>query len=451
MTSLTFYGGINEIGGNKILLQDGETKVFLDFGKSFGAERTYYEPPFISARNEKQLLELGLLPDIEGIYKDGEEPTVDGVLITHPHLDHWGYTCFLDDSIPLYCGECAKDIILSYEYCSSSGPRKEYYLANFTKSSGKDVYKNFKTFKTGEDFDVGSLEINPVHVDHSIPAAYGYIINTSRKTIAYTGDFRFHGPNSEMTQEFVNQASKADVDVLIIEGTNITGATVSTEKQVKTKISDLIKDTEGLVVASFSERDIERLKSFYQAAKENDRKLVISMKQAFLIQTLRNYPKLEAPDIHDSDIMVFSRNKSSVSAWEEEVRNEVEVQYGEDIKPIQEDVVLVASYYDMNDLMEVEPKPGSIFILSQSEFFDESGEIQHGKLINWCEHYGMPQYQVHSSGHATPHELKTIIQKIDPETVIPIHTNKPLLYRSYISDLKPKLITPRLNEEITDF
>ena len=36
MTSLTFYGGVNEVGGNKILLEDKDTKVFLDFGMSFG-------------------------------------------------------------------------------------------------------------------------------------------------------------------------------------------------------------------------------------------------------------------------------------------------------------------------------------------------------------------------------------------------------------------------------
>jgi len=35
LTSLTFYGGVNEIGGNKILLEDKDTKVFLDFGKEF--------------------------------------------------------------------------------------------------------------------------------------------------------------------------------------------------------------------------------------------------------------------------------------------------------------------------------------------------------------------------------------------------------------------------------
>lgn len=38
MTALRFYGGVGEIGGNKILLEDGDTRVFLDFGKSFGQE-----------------------------------------------------------------------------------------------------------------------------------------------------------------------------------------------------------------------------------------------------------------------------------------------------------------------------------------------------------------------------------------------------------------------------
>lgn len=35
MTTLTFYGGVGEIGGNKILLTDDESRVFLDFGMNF--------------------------------------------------------------------------------------------------------------------------------------------------------------------------------------------------------------------------------------------------------------------------------------------------------------------------------------------------------------------------------------------------------------------------------
>ena len=35
MVSLTFYGGVDEIDGNKVLLEDGDAWVFFDFGQSF--------------------------------------------------------------------------------------------------------------------------------------------------------------------------------------------------------------------------------------------------------------------------------------------------------------------------------------------------------------------------------------------------------------------------------
>jgi len=35
MAKLTFHGGVNEIGGNKILLEDGGTRILFDFGMSF--------------------------------------------------------------------------------------------------------------------------------------------------------------------------------------------------------------------------------------------------------------------------------------------------------------------------------------------------------------------------------------------------------------------------------
>ncbi len=37
MTKITFCGGINEIGGNKIFIENG-AKEFLDFGKNYSRE-----------------------------------------------------------------------------------------------------------------------------------------------------------------------------------------------------------------------------------------------------------------------------------------------------------------------------------------------------------------------------------------------------------------------------
>jgi ribonuclease J len=66
VTTLTFYGGVNEIGGNKILLQDGDTRIFLDFGMSFAMKKQFYSPPFLSPKSEKSLQELGILPQVSG-------------------------------------------------------------------------------------------------------------------------------------------------------------------------------------------------------------------------------------------------------------------------------------------------------------------------------------------------------------------------------------------------
>jgi ribonuclease J len=35
MVKLTLYGRANEIGGNKMLLEDKKTRIFFDFGRSF--------------------------------------------------------------------------------------------------------------------------------------------------------------------------------------------------------------------------------------------------------------------------------------------------------------------------------------------------------------------------------------------------------------------------------
>ena len=50
MTKLTFYGAVNEIGGNKILLEDNGTKLFLDFGMSLARLTSIFQS-FCSQEN----------------------------------------------------------------------------------------------------------------------------------------------------------------------------------------------------------------------------------------------------------------------------------------------------------------------------------------------------------------------------------------------------------------
>lgn len=54
-----------------------------------------------------------------------------------------------------------------------------------------------------------------MHVDHSIPGAYGFIIHTSGGTIASSGDVRLHGTRPQMT-EFVEKAMASKPETLIV-------------------------------------------------------------------------------------------------------------------------------------------------------------------------------------------------------------------------------------------
>ncbi|RLG33273.1 hypothetical protein DRN97_05440 [Methanosarcinales archaeon] len=446
MTTLTFYGGVGEIGGNKILLTDSKTRVFLDFGMNFEKEKRYYEPPYLQPRNEDHLLGLGILPPLKGLYKNDEtEPSIDAVLLSHPHLDHYGYLKYLKDDIPIICGEATKTIIIAKELSglSASG----YQIANLTKSRGLEILKEFVTFRTNRP-PSSPIVFNPVHVDHSVPGAYGLILETSRGNVVYTGDFRLHGPYYQMTEEFIAAAKESEPSALIIEGTNIVNAKISSEAEVKTKIIPVIEHTKGLAMAGFSINDIDRLRSFYEAAHATGRKLAISMKQAFLLHKLESDPHLSIFPLDDSNISIFVKEKKKLYLWEQEITNHYDnIIDASDVEKMQNELILTTSFYDMNELIAIKPISGSTYILSQSEPFNEEMEIDFEKMLNWLERFGVPQYHIHVSGHALPYQLKWAIEEINPEKVFLVHTEKPELYKRFLSDLDMAIVSPEEGKE----
>ena len=102
-TKITFYGGVHEIGGNKFLVEDKGTKIFLDFGMQMSKVNQYFAE-FVNPRTCNgmgDLFEFELLPRLRGLYRrdyakhmrfgGDEETTYDAVLITHAHVDHCAY------------------------------------------------------------------------------------------------------------------------------------------------------------------------------------------------------------------------------------------------------------------------------------------------------------------------------------------------------------------------
>lgn len=429
-TTLTFYGGVGEVGGNKILLRDKDTRIFLDFGMSYSLRSKYYSEPFLSPKSEKSLIELGILPKIKGIYKDSKETHVDAVFISHSHLDHSAYISFIKGSIPIYAGETTKLIL---EAISMTRPKDLEFNLKGT---------NFKTFRTGQKIKIDNVEVEPIHVDHSVPGAYGFIIYTSSGTVAYTGDFRMHGAKYSMSVEFVEKAAEAEPIAFITEATNIIGSHFSSEREVEAKLTKIIAQTSGLVLADFARADVDRFRSFYNAAKRNGRILAISLKQAYLLKKLRMDRRLRIPYLDDENIAIFCKKKRRYYGWERELQEECKEKMvnSETIGESGEKYVLVLSFYDFEELINLKPPPGSCYILSASEPFNEEMEIDYERLKNWLEHYGLPQYHVHVSGHIMPLQLKKVIEEINPKLVFPVHTEHPELLRKFLGDIPAKTV-----------
>ena len=440
MVSLTFYGGVNEIGGNKVLLEDKKVRVFLDFGQSFTSGADYFAgwlgPRAINGLGD--YFEFDLLPRIMGVYAKEllaftdlpyTEPEIEAVFLSHAHVDHVNHIQFLDPKIRVCLGVGTKLFLEVMEETSS--------FCNY----GEHAYE---TFRTRDEVEVGGLVVEPVHVDHSIPAAYGFLIHTSEGTIVYTGDLRAHGPRKDMTQEFADRARESEPVAMICEGTRMVEVEERrnySEQQVEQLSGKVVSSTDKIVFISRYSRDMDRFRSFYNVARNNDRKIVISPKTAYLLSKLVDDKRLDLPDpSKDNDILVYYKRKKSGEfnekdyyIWERQFMDKM-VTY-EFVHENQSKLIMDLDFYQFAELIDVRPSPGSHFIHSMSEPYSEE-DIQDQAMHNWLDHFRMRFHQLHASGHLDRHELTSLIDTIKPKKIFPIHTENQQLFKKNCNNVQ---------------
>ncbi len=449
-TKLTFYGGVNEIGGNKILLEDKGTRIFLDFGKCFSKRGKFYDglskPRLVNGIGD--LLVLGVIPEIAGIYRPDllalcgrtakEERCVDAVVLSHAHSDHAAYISFLREDIPVWMGRMARTIIQSIEDERNSDI--EFEVTRFKerpiKPRQQAVQRRIHDFRTGDSFNFDSIKITPVHVDHSIPGCYGFVIETSEAMIAYSGDLRSHGNRGQLTSDFVSAASEAKPDIMLCEGTRIHEAVNHSEGDVFATCGFLVKQARNsFVFADYSYKDIDRFTTFFKIAKESGRKLLIGVRAARYIQAVRGCdPKLGVPRVDDETIGIYRPRETRYSPEDARFYDAHANVWGcAEVKSKETGVITSMSSYSSDELIDIRPS-GGLYIHSTSEPFSEEGIIDEERTRRWLEQFGLQRVNSHCSGHASGVELAKIVNAINPKTIVPIHTESPKLFRVFFGD-----------------
>ncbi|MGQ4892771.1 MAG: MBL fold metallo-hydrolase [Candidatus Njordarchaeia archaeon] len=450
---IEFHGGVNEIGGNKILIRDKKSNksIFLDFGKNFSISKKFYEFPFTTPSSISELLEIGAIPKIGNLYTKSNpsnmdfskdpKPEIDAVFISHVHLDHVGHVTLLSRKIKVYMGDCAKHIIDAMRQSSYSRKEIEHMWEGL----------NIETFSTGREIEIGDVVVKPVHVDHSIPGAYGFLVYTSSGTIAYTGDFRLHGPEGNMTRDFIKKLESEDIKVLITEGTKVDHSEYMKEDNVEKLAGEVVERSKNLVIADFSKSDYDRFSTFYKIAKKTDRKIVVAPRTAIVlehIQKCRNIRK--RIDVSDNSILILDEEKKRVPKGVKEFMQSLPEE--KIVKPADVDkepytYIAVKTIYSASELRNLKPPKGTIYILSASEPVDEEREISFERIMNWMEHMGIATFHIHASGHATPLDIRDLIDAASPQTVIPIHTLRPNLMKNFING-NYKWVIPKIGEKV---
>lgn len=468
--SLTFYGGVHEIGGNKFLLEDRGTKVFLDFGMQMGKVNDYFaeflNPRICNCMGD--LFEFGLLPKLKGLYRkdyakhmdyDGNEDNeIDAIILSHAHVDHAAYIHYIRPDIPIYCSEGTKLILQAFQ---ETGGNEDYvvFRENFRVKTGKkgemmkdkgDELKYPRNFQIVQDlkkFNVDSIEIEPITIDHSLPGVFGFIFHTSKGSIGYTADIRFHGRRSSNTEKFVNMCGECQIDVLLCEGTRINENFSKTELDVEAEIEGLVKNTENLVICTYPTRDLDRLLSFYNAALKSGRDLVIDLKQAYILKLFQStehginiYPKPSDSKIKiyiprkrwgliDKDQSVWGKKLllEDYDNWADEFVGYNNAVDHRDVSEKQREMIFYCSDFQLQELIDIRPKENSLYIRSSTEPFDDEMELDQERVKRWLLHFGLLKENlqwnhIHVSGHGSGDQIRRVIEGSKAKTLIPIHT-----------------------------
>jgi len=388
---LTVHRSTQSIGGNciEISTSDGG-RLLLDVGR-----------PLDAPKEAKDLLP-------ESLDRNGN---IDGILISHPHQDHYGLLEEVPQHWPVYCGEAAGKLMR--------------LTANIF---GKQIPIVFNHWQSGNPIVIGPFTVTPFLTDHSAFDAYMLQIDVAGKRLFYSGDFRIHGRKASLVENLM-QSPPADIDVLLMEGTNLgysqgSGKPCMSEDDLEHDCVKLFKETKGRVFVSWSAQNIDRTVTLFRACKKTRRTLVVDLYTAEVMDLLSAHGKIPQPDWSGIKVVITSSLKRMYKRIGRAEFIDSMLPYGISAKKLAKTpnrwVVMLRPSL-IKDYQSAGVNPDANDAWSWGMWMGYLKNDDGARIKAWFDESNTPATHIHTSGHASPADLRLFASSMKAKTMVPIH------------------------------
>ena len=388
--SVVVHRSAHEIGGNCIeVTAPGGERVLLDVGEPLSAPGEKAAPA-----DRPATLDLG-------------RPAT--VLVSHAHQDHYGLLRRVPAAWPAYCGPSAAKLIRL-----TAGMR------------GTPIDREFLEWRSGQPFAVGPFTITPYLTDHSAFDAYMLLVEVAGKRILYSGDFRRHGRKAALVDRMM-ASPPGPVDLLVMEGTNVgTDKPWMSEDDLEGAFARTFRATPGRVFVSWSGQNVDRTVTIYRACLEAERTLVVDLYAAEVLDLLSDYPRLPRVGSRNLKVVVTGRLAGS---YRRRGRGDFVDRIAKSgrafsakklVRADLKDVIMVrGSLVGDFEKAGVSPTRDDCWIWSMwAGYLEEPDGVA---LRRWFAAGGAREMKLHTSGHASPADLKAFANAVGARAMVPVH------------------------------
>ncbi|MDT8287143.1 MAG: MBL fold metallo-hydrolase [Elusimicrobiales bacterium] len=410
---ITIHRGAEEIGGNCIELQSGNSRILLDYG----APLPKIDP---ETRKTVQATPEETVLDIPGLYGPSAVP-LDGIVISHTHADHFG-------------GLFAKAISPALRVYMTPAMEALINLTAKIPRGGKALEASVTHYRRGVAFNVGGFKLTPYLMDHSASESFGFLIEAGGKRVFYTGDYRAHG-NRAGAFESLLAADLGRIDLMITEGTQAAVPSGPSEPDVMKDIQALTDGRKGALYVMCSGQNIDLISSLGGIAEKQGRYLVLDAYIVLVLEILQRFvPRrgarpLKIPGVGKDYLKIINTSATGKIAHMPEYADAYRAMAphlaGWDWLNANLDKAIIPVRTSSKSWIERHIRNFEQAMFVYSMWNGYRVEVGFQEALDFFKSKGMPEFLVHASGHAYFSTIRKLVDNKKPRLVLPIHTEHP--------------------------